>query len=89
MKVEKLKRATKRYDDDEHKLRYWVETDAACGCYYGGESSLPKNDHTSNGKWTLIGQVRGENTCSSASCEAGWIRSSMVLSACQNLKLRV
>ena len=45
MKKDKLQPAAKRYDDDDHMVRYWVETDAACGCYYGGESSLPTSDH--------------------------------------------
>ena len=65
---------------------YCLETAAVCYRYSGGESAPPTNEHTLYDKDAIIVYVRNENTPISASCEVGWIRSSMVLSAYENFR---
>ena len=75
---EKVQRAAKRYDDDGHNRVVGLRLLLLVADIMTAKA-LPSQ--TNIRQETIIVEVRGESTRSSASCEAGWMRSSMVLSA--------
>ena len=76
----KVQRAAKRYNDDRHSEVIGLKLLMLAAVIMATKAPPPPNEHTSNDKETAIVYARVEHTRSSASCEARWIRSSMVLS---------
>lgn len=75
---DKVQRATKRYDHDGHSKYNGLRLLPLAAVSVVTRAAPSTNEETSNERRE---EARGENTPHSASCKAGWIRSSMMLSA--------
>ena len=75
----KIQRTATCYDDDGHSKGIGLRLLLLTAVVMAAKAPPPQNEHISDNE--RMTKVRGENTQSSASSEAGWIRSSMALSA--------
>ena len=73
------RRYSERHDDDGHSKGIGLRLLLLTAVVMAAKAPPPQNEHISDNE--RMTKVRGENTQSSASSEAGWIRSSMALSA--------
>ena len=84
-----MQRAAKRYDDDGHTKYIGLRPLLLSIVVAAKALPLQTSIRQTTKRLFYCISVHSENTRNSGSCEARWIRNSMVLSAYSNVKLKV